>query len=357
MAQTKIEWTWRRWPLSALSMSQLQLALDFGAVQHGEGITLPGYTFNPWIGCRRVSPGCEHCYAEAMDLRRFSKTLGGATKDAPVIHWGKGAPRHRTSESNWSLPLRWNANAKALGVRLRVFCASLADWLDDEVPVEWLADLLCLIASTQALDWLLLTKRPQLWRARLEAILDSQVADTEAKLLARAWLAGVTPSNIWLGTTVEDQKRADERIPTLIAIPATVRFLSCEPLLGPVDLRLHDYAISSEAHSVRRTFIHWVICGGESGEDVKTPAGDIVSAIRPLHPDWARSLRDQCKSAGVAYFFKQWGEWAPCHDATASPEHNFQDGERMFRVGKSAAGNRLDGREHADTPDRAEVLR
>lgn len=125
------------------------------------------HTFNPWIGCTKVSPGCAHCYAETRD-KRFT---GG-------IHWGRGAPRNRTSPSNWNEPIKWNNGAAKLAAncsqafeypsrRPRVFCASLADWLDDEVPIKWLADLLDLIRDTPNLDWLLLTKRPQNWEKRM----------------------------------------------------------------------------------------------------------------------------------------------------------------------------------------------
>jgi protein gp37 len=137
--------------------------------------------------------------------------------------------------------------------------------------------------------------------------------------LARTWLNGMAPHNVWLGTTVEDQARADERI------PAEVRFLSCEPLLGPVNLGL----LRSPAGG--RGYVDWVICGGESGP-----------GARPMHPDWARSLRDQCQAAGVAFLFKQWGEWAWAFSADGRPS--------MSRVGKHAAGRLLDGREHNEFP-------
>ena len=302
-------------------------------------------TFNPWIGCTKVSPGCANCYAERdFDLRKH------------VAKWGAGQPRHRTSKVYWKQPLMWDKEAArnisywqekrsrwiasgqaehgpgkqwlamhdaAKPRPPRVFCASLADWLDDEVPMEWLADLLDLILRTPTLDWLLLTKRPQLWRQRLEAAADigSDVAES--------WLDGNVPTNVWIGTTVEDQKRADERIPALLQIPARVRFLSCEPLLGPVDL--HSQHIKIETWRVGESFdgpapldgIHWVICGGESGPKA-----------RPMHPDWARSLRDQCAEAGVPFLFKQFGE------------HN----EQGQRVGKHTAGRLLDGREHNEFP-------
>ena len=209
-------------------------------------------TFNPWIGCTKVSPGCANCYAERdFDLRKH------------VAKWGPGQPRHRTSKANWKKPLAWDRKAEeirresyatnvAVPHRPRVFCGSRSDWLDDEVPAEWLADLFNLWRACSDLDILALTKRPQLWRRRLEAAADigSDVAES--------WLDGHAPANVWVGTTVEDQDRADERIPALLKIPARVRFLSCEPMLGAVDLR-------TWLGGARPYPIHWVICGGESG--------------------------------------------------------------------------------------------
>lgn len=283
------------------------------------------HTFNPWEGCTKVSPGCLNCYAET----RNSRWNGGTSPN-----WGKGAPRRRTSVKNWNEPLKWNkqaafANAALLGeeIRPRVFCASLADWLDDEVPIEWLADLLQLIHKTPNLDWLLLTKRPENWRKRLEKVLavfhDRQgTYDQDTRFWLEDWLEqiGITasPKNIWIGTTVEDQTRANQRVPQLLEIPAKVRFLSCEPLLDLVNLvpsgalgcncpdqEQPDGTLEARCsgrcafyrHSIdKMRRIDWVIVGGESGQD-----------CRPFNPDWARSLRDQCKNASVAFFMKQMG--------------------------------------------------
>lgn len=263
------------------------------------------HTFNPWIGCTKVSPGCKNCYAETLDKNRFSKTLPGGTKDTPLSHWGKGAPRHRTSASSWKQPLKWEKEA-ALTVgqggifgdveRPRVFCASLADWLDDEVPIEWLSDLLYLVIKCRNLDWLMLTKRPQLWRTRFQEVANH--SDIGA-MIAQHWLDGNPPPNVWIGTTVEDQKRADERIPHLLSIPAKVRFLSCEPLLEAVELRTVADGRGNHALSLRNPAmnrIHWVITGGESG-----------TGCRPAEIEWFRSLKDQCAAAGVSFFMKQLG--------------------------------------------------
>lgn len=211
------------------------------------------HTFNPWIGCTKVSPACDFCYAEAWD-NRF--TAGS--------RWGSKAARTRTK--NWSGPRKWNREALELGERHRVFCASLADVFDNHRSIQpaWRADLWHVIRETPALDWLLLTKRPQ----------------KIARYLPGDWGGGY--SNVWLGTTVENQVEADRRIDPLRAVPATVHFLSMEPLLGPVDLRGLDG-------------IEWVIVGGESG-----------AKSRQTDPAWFRSVRDQCQAAGVPLLFKQW---------------------------------------------------
>lgn len=275
-------------------------------------ISWTDHTFNPWIGCTKVSPGCANCYAAAMDYR-----WGHGS-------WGPGAPRRRTSLTNWKQPIKWcNAHeasvkawAQGAGImdqkpsRPRVFCASLADWLDDEVPIAWLADLLDLIRRTPNLDWLLLTKRPQNWARRIDNAkshaydLERYPTDELYSWIDR-WQTYAPPANVWIGTTAEDQTRADERIPQLLRIPAKVRFLSCEPLLGPIDLPATAGDGPNSGFALTDGFgrvdgeglgIHWVIFGGESGPKA-----------RPMHPDWARSLRDQCKAAGVAFFMKQMG--------------------------------------------------
>lgn len=298
-------------------------------------ISWTDHTFNPWIGCKKVSEGCAHCYAAAQDRMRFSKTLGGATKDNPVSHWGKGAPRYRTSADYWKEPVKWNREAAETVARIkadigntseyqsvdyerpRVFCASLADWLDDEVPAEWLADLLELIHATPNLDWLLLTKRPENWWTRLMRARDTLPLGDPTALAIGFWLTETTmqtpPKNIWIGTTCENQSRAEDRIPHLLNIPARVRFLSCEPLLGPVNLeamplnpedRMFLYWPLTGAHlcdgyNEPRTLngsqrLHWIIAGGESGP-----------GHRAMNLDWLTSLASQCEAAGVPFFCKQ----------------------------------------------------
>jgi len=243
-------------------------------------------TWNPWEGCTKVSPGCAHCYAEARNLR----FAGGA-------NWGKGAPRRRTAKANWSKPLRWNTEVEAHpDYRHRVF-PSLCDWLDAEVPIEWLADFMGLINKTPNLDWLLLTKRPENFQPRMRAAAEwvranANIGDLQwfIKLWSGELAGSPPPHNVWIGTSVEDQKRADERIPELLKIPARVRFLSVEPLLGPVDLGF-DRNVPKGEH-----MLDWIICGGESGPKA-----------RPCNIEWIRSIVEQCKSASVPCFVKQLG--------------------------------------------------
>lgn len=323
------------------------------------------HTFNPWTGCQAVSPACDHCYAEAQ-AKRAPKIFGG---------WGPHAERKRTSESYWRQPLKWNSEARKAGTRPRVFCASMADVFDNQVPIEWLIDLLDLIRTTEHLTWLLLTKRPQMIRRRLEEALAHLAQGVDRGDLIEwiaLWLDGHPPPNVWLGTTVENQAEADRRIPHLLAVPAAKRFLSCEPLLGPVDLSPRPMIDPAGRHMTEDDVlrgigmrhaappgyvfinggprINWIIAGGESG-----------SKARPSHPDWFRSLRDQCQAAGVPFFFKQWGEWIGVPDLRRLPggsgpgfgafDHcrHSQDHEAV-RVGKKAAGATLDGREWREVP-------
>lgn len=265
------------------------------------GIAWTDSTFNPWIGCTKISPGCANCYAETLDHR-----FGGG-------HWGKGAPRKRTSAANWKLPLRWNKSPRADWERPRVFCGSLCDVFDPEVPASWLADLAALIAQTPNLDWLLLTKRPEsFWRWKCATV--QQGASHPIR-----W-----PSNVWLGVTVENQEQAEKRIPLLLEQSAAVRFLSCEPMLGPVDLRSYF----SNGGDVWPSHVDWVIVGGESGP-----------RARPCDLAWVRSLRDQCKEAVVPCFVKQMG--ANCYgqpeDADSHEEAAGYQSERNWFKDRAGA--------------------
>ena len=349
------------------------------------------HTFNPWMGCTKVSPGCTHCYAETMMDKRYGK-----------VKWGPQGTRVRTSEAMWKKPLSWNkdewAECDVCGwrgkydketlcpdcnhpmirvmkqTRQRVFCASLADVFEDRPDVFlWRNDLFQLIEQTPNLDWLILTKRPE--------------------NINRAM-----PENVWLGVSVENQKEANKRIPLLQIMPARIKFLSCEPLLGHIDLSEalepdeeawhevnaewdHDdepeeFVEECEAEldwvnygndlvdnpehrewvnnrraragfkTLKHSAIDWVICGGESGPDA-----------RPMNPMWAQELRDECQAAEIPFFFKQWGEYVPLdHLPWVTDKTTFKNkpveinGTMMCRIGKAMAGRVLDGREWSEMP-------
>ena len=278
-------------------------------------------TFNPWEGCTKVSPGCKNCYALARNMRFH----GGS-------NWGKGAPRRRTGKDTWREPRRMNLRA-AQAVndfeghsalhggkphydsprRPRIFCASLADWLDPEVPVEWLRDLLELVRTSTFLDWQLLTKRPELWAERLEAAQDWDFDHGNRELAG--WLSdwrkhGRAPANVWVGTSVENQAMADLRIPQLSLIPARVRFLSIEPLLEAVDLSYPKSIFPNGVPHCCSGFecachgrptepplveaVNWVIVGGESGPDRRDCGVEAIT-----------SVAIECGAAGVPVFVKQ----------------------------------------------------
>lgn len=307
------------------------------------------HTFNPWIGCVKVSEGCKNCYAEALD-KRWGRD-----------NWGANASRTRTSDAYWKNPIKWNRQAEKEGKRLRVFCASLADVFEDnEKLIEWRMELFMLITLTPHLDWLLLTKRP-------ENVMKMIPADWHPKDYGDDQpIRRVFPKNVWIGTTVENQEQADLRIPELLRIPARVRFLSCEPLLGPVVLKnyLPDHSASlvkGDAPTLRG--IQWVIVGGESGH-----------GARPMHPDWVTRIGGQCAGHSIPFLFKQWGEYAPLK-ATSNDWAEYRDdgdkyltqqdgvvpvkwfGEKftkeatiVYRVGKKKAGRLLDGVEYTAFP-------
>jgi protein gp37 len=252
------------------------------------------HTFNPWRGCAKVSDGCRYCYAERLS-KRNQQTLGV---------WGADGTRVIASPDAWRQPLKWNEAAKAAGERHRVFCASLADWLEDRGDLLLArARLLELICFTPHLDWLLLTKRPEHFRKLMDWAYTAHNASGNqycAEWL-HLWLQDALPSNVWIGVSVEDQAAADKRIPELLQTPARVRFLSCEPLLGKIDLtrisaRDGDGPDSRLYWIGEDAAIDWVIVGGESGP-----------RARPMNIDHLISLRDQCLSAGVPVFIKQLG--------------------------------------------------
>lgn len=351
------------------------------------GIEWTDDTFNPWTGCSKVSPACANCYA--MDnVNRYGGDFLGR--------------RVMTSDDNWKQPIKWNKEAEKSGQRRRVFCASLSDVFEDyegpivnhkgqrlavwpngdRIAVEYgkalphvsrgpdlrwmiMSDarlrLFNLIDETPNLVWMLLTKRPEnilkMWPKKL---VNNALSPFENKRY-----------NVWLGTTAENQEQADKRIPELLKCRdlAPVLFLSCEPLLGPIefsDVGKRSDCVSQLGKSALDG-IDWVICGGESGKNA-----------RPMHPQWARSMRDQCMATGTPFHFKQWGEWIEGNnfgrddgnynetDVGVFPEskyetHIWQDNEDDFddrnaeelvsvRVGKKQAGRLLDGKEWNELP-------
>lgn len=253
------------------------------------------HTFNPWIGCDKVSAGCKNCYAENSPPVRQDRGKG-------LELWGPKANRRKTGAANWKLPERWNRSAEEEGSPDLVFCASLADVFEDHPDVApWRRELFALIERTPNLTWQLLTKRPE----------------NLLRMLPSRWIEHPRP-NVWLGVSVENQEAAEARIPRLLAVPARLHFLSCEPLLAPVDLRAvrwgrcknceHSETLDaldatmrcpcwgevSEPAALGR--IGWVIVGGESGP-----------RARPFDLAWASSLIGQCRAAEVPVFLKQLG--------------------------------------------------
>lgn len=248
------------------------------------GISWTDNTFNPWIGCTKVSPACDFCYAETWDNRFKGE------------RWGPKAARTRTKIQNWNKVRKWNKAAVETGIKTIVFTASLADIFDNHRTIEqaWRDDFWALVRETPALSWMLLTKRPQ----------------NIARYLPADWGKGY--ANVALGASAENQEETDRRVPVLLGIPAVCRFLSMEPLLGPVQV---------PAGALAADKISYLIAGGESG-----------SLARATHPDWIRSVRDQAIDTGVGFHFKQWGEHGPTGE----------------RIGVDAAGNHLDGRQWLD---------
>lgn len=255
------------------------------------------HTFNPWWGCTKVSPACDHCYAEA-----WAKRLG-------LDVWSARKSRRFLSDAYWRQPHRWNDAATRNGRRAKVFCASMADVFEWKKGLsQWRERLWRVIEETPSLDWLLLTKRPHLVQ---------RLAPWESD-----W-----PHNVWLGTTVENQRWVDKRLPHLGENPARIRFLSCEPLLDEIEL---DGWLEQKA-------VDWVIAGGESGP-----------RARPSDPEWFYSLRDQCVAHGTPFHFKQWGDWAPIGTVeSTTPRAILNDGSYstpMGRFGKKVSGRVLSGR-------------
>lgn len=280
-------------------------------------------TWNPVTGCTKVSPGCKHCYAEREwpRLQHLPAYTGRAFTDV------------RCHPERLQEPLHWRKPRK-------IFVCHNADLFHESVPDEFIDMVWFAMARAQQHMFQILTKRPARmleWVSRhgLDAVRYGEREEAEAQEKEMPWPL----RNVWLGVSVEDQATADERIPLLLQTPAAVRWISAEPLLGPVDIAFHLGIAPS--HDDLHGLLNWVVAGGESG-----PKG------RPMYPDWVRSLRDQCQAAGVPFFFKQWGEWAP--DAPVSKYADstikMDDGTYLRFVGKKRAGRMLDGRTWDEYP-------
>jgi protein gp37 len=350
-------------------------------------------TVNAVNGCSLASPGCTNCYAMKLAGTRMKHHPSRAGLTQPSKAGPVWTGEVRLSESQLLAPLRWKAPR-------RIFWNAHGDLFHENVPDEWIDRVFAVASLTPQHTHMILTKRSARMREYFSTHISSASGDGSFNrrwmVTAAARSIGATLRqcrdvklsewplpNVWLGVSVEDQTRADERIPDLLATPAAVRFISAEPLLGPVDLTYLDYDSGTTIidalagrHGVmvplggENAKLDWVICGGESGKHA-----------RPMHPDWARSLRDQCAAAGVAFHFKQWGEWGPigpiycdddavehdqvCDAAAADdgrseiiapnggrwPDCQPPDGSWVLRrVGKKAAGRLLDGVEHNGLP-------
>lgn len=320
------------------------------------------HTINFWIGCTKVSPGCKFCYAEVDTFARRERSHFREL-------WGPQAERHRTSAALWNNPYKWNKNHEWLEcedcgwrghvkkmnfsagafrcpncesvithpTRQRVFCQSLSDICEAHPMItdDMRKEIVKIVLDCSNLDFLFLTKRIE-----------------NFNFLWLELFGGKLPDNLWVGTSVENQEYADKRIPELLKVPAKIRFLSCEPLLGPVDIleavKKRDLSskplVKPDGYS---DGIDWVIVGGESGKNA-----------RPMHVDWARSLRDQCENSvgQAAFHLKQWGEWFPAFANAGSPggslqyTFTFPDGQVMWKVGKKNSGRLLDGKEYSEFP-------
>ena len=304
-------------------------------------------TWNPIVGCTHVSEGCDHCYAarEASGRLRTQPAYAGLAVD------GRFTGEVRLLPERLDQPLRWRKPR-------RVFVNSMSDLFHQDVPDEFIAEVFQMMAAAPQHTFQVLTKRPGRMATLVPRLPDLINGNDLALIEERARVTAWPLPNVWLGTSVETQKWADVRIPKLLETPAAVRFLSCEPLLGPVDLEAFVLHPGCRPCSLWRDAgasgprpcadhspppLHWVIAGGESGP-----------AARPMQPDWARTLRTQAVAAGVAFFFKQWGEWAPAADLDPdlrerAPEQLVGQ-EYVCRVGKKAAGRELDGRTWDEYP-------
>jgi protein gp37 len=316
----------------------------------------PGATWNPVTGCTKVSPGCDHCYAETL-AERFRGTPG---------HYYENGFDVQLRPDKLEEPLRWKKPR-------RVFVNSMSDLFHKDIPDEYIAQVFAVMAVASQHTFQVLTKR----HARMRSLLSSDTFIDEVFAASvefggeSDWATSDWPlPNVWLGVSAENQQWADARIPVLLDTPAAVRFVSAEPLLGPINLDPWRNPDGTGSRGPADSRLDWVIAGGESGR-----------GARPMHPDWARNIRDQCQRAGVAFLFKQRGEWTwnepgrftipskPFSDRVAlmhaggmtamrkgNPFDPFERGHpnwatRIERVGKKAAGRELDGRTWDEFPE------
>lgn len=323
-------------------MSEAQAALAALLKREGTGISWADLTFNPWIGCQKVGPPCDNCYAEDL--------FGTEGSRLKRVVWGPEGERQMTSPANWAKPLRWQRVAAAAGVSLDVFCASLADWADNKAPPGARAQLAIVIRMTTNLRWLLLTKR---------------IGNVEA-MLREMFPEGVPP-NVALGITVAMQDECDRDIERARAVKGRLGlrwlFLSMEPLLEACDITGQLWGPDTPCADCPRDVD--CACGYQTKAELGLPTVDLVIVggesgknARPMHPVWALELGDQCWKAKVRFHFKQWGEWQPVltlgrvsvvhmHGRSYEGEaiHHFPDDQVVVRVGTKLAGRMLAGAE------------
>ncbi|BDU72935.1 DUF5131 family protein [Mesoterricola silvestris] len=332
------------------------------ADQRNGGIVWTDATWNLIRGCSRVSEGCRNCYAERM-AARFCSQPGMPYHGLVESSTGRWTGHVRLVPEQLETPLTWRRPR-------RVFVNSMSDLFHEDLPFDRIDQVFGIMAACPQHTFQILTKRPERMRDYLAQDRREEWAYAGSYgndlLFDQIDLGPRALPNVWVGVSVENQETADKRIPFLLETLAAVRWLSCEPLLGPVDLSreiLSDRCggsypfpfLPEDCRTHRIDQLDWVVVGGESGP-----------GARPMHPDWARGLRDQCSAAGVPFLFKQWGEWAPAmgdlwwHPLEGGPQfrtragsmgtHAFGDGYGAVRIGKKAAGRSLDGQVHDGYP-------
>ena len=329
-------------------------------------------TWNPIIGCNKISPGCDNCYAEKMAHRlKFNpKTVG---KYYFITNNGKWTGEMHAFVDEFQKPLQWK-NPRM------IFVCSMGDLFHESVPFEWINRVFAVIASCQHHTFQILTKRPKRMKEYFDYINQESIKYharevrniSYAESRINVMLSDISNlkikdrkfpfNNLWLGVTTENQEQANKRIPILLQIPAAIRFVSCEPMLSNIDLtRVSKLTglglkyinslsgiewyndIDSNNYNNWYGKLDWVICGGESGPKA-----------RPMHPNWVKSLRDQCKNAEVPFFFKQWGEWTTSFMVPvdlSKVKNTSIDNTTYYKVGKKKAGRKLNGVEYNEFPN------